>query len=71
MNHLNIIGRKVKYFAAVRTNSLYKLYDGEELIICGIDTKKKRLVLETPSGEIWKLYPNDVRYLNNQKVTIY
>lgn len=71
MNHLNIIGRKVKYLAAVKTNSLYKLYAGEELIICGIDINKKRLVLETPSGEIWKLYPSDVRYLNNQRVKIY
>jgi hypothetical protein len=72
MTYLKLIGKRVKYYAAVKYNGGFnKLYAGEELVIRGVDVDKKHLVLENRLGEIWKLYPNDVRYLNNQKVKIY
>lgn len=72
MNYIKLIGKKVKYYAAVKFNPGFnKLYAGEELIIRGVESDKRRLVLETNTGEVWKLYPSDVRYLNNQKVKIY
>ena len=72
MNHADLVGRRVKYWAAVKHNgSFNKLYAGEELIIKGIDVEKKLLVLESPTGEEWKLYPRDVKYLNNQNVKLY
>lgn len=70
--HIVLIGKKVKYYAAVRFNSAFnKLYAGEELTIRGIDTTSKQLVLESRTGEVWKLYPCDVRFLNNKRLTIY
>lgn len=67
-----LIGKKVKYFAGTRHNpNFQKVYKGEELTIKGIDTTQKMIVVETASGEIWKLLPLDVRFLNNMKVKIF
>jgi len=72
MLYQSLIGKKVKYYAGVKYNpNFQKVYKGEELTITGVDVKLKMLVLETKSGEVWKLAPLDVRYLNNRKVKIY
>lgn len=72
MLYENLIGKKVKYYAGVKHNpNFQKVYKGEELTIKGIDTIKKMIVVETASGEIWKLLPLDVRFLNNMKVKIF
>lgn len=72
MLYQKLIGKKVKYYAGTRHNSNFQqCYKDEELTIKGIDTKLKMIVVETVSGEHWKLAPLDVRFLNNQKVKIY
>jgi predicted GNAT family acetyltransferase len=72
MLYKNLIGKKVKYYAGTKHNlNFQKVYKGEELTIKGIDTKLKMIVVETISGEVWKLTPLDVRFLNNMRVTIF
>lgn len=72
INKKRIIGRRVKYYAAVRFNPIFnKHYKGDELIIKGFEKDKKQLMLESSkTGDVWKLYPKNVRYLNNKEVKI-
>ncbi len=72
MLYQNLIGKKVKYYAGVKHNpNFQKVYRGEELTIKGIDTKMKMIIVETQSGEVWRLAPLDVRFLNNMRVKIF
>jgi len=72
MLYERLIGKKVKYYIGSKNNpNFQKVYKGEELTIKGIDTNLKMLVVETRTGEVWKLAPLDVRFLNNLKVTIF
>lgn len=72
MLYQRLIGKRVKYYAGVKFNANFqKVYKDEELIIKGIDDKNKMIIVETKSGEYWKLAPLDVRFLNNAKVKIF
>jgi hypothetical protein len=67
----HLVGKRVKYMASVMYNTQFKKpHAGDELIIKSVDIQKKMLILTSPTGEIWTLFPHDVRYLNNMKIKL-
>lgn len=72
MIYINLIGKHVKYCVDIKRNENFQqIYKNEKFIIKGIDNKCKMVIVETSSGESWKLAPIDIRFLNNAKVKIF